>query len=392
MKKILFISGNFKGAISRGSDYRLHYLLESLLGEFEVTWFSIPEKNDKIFFEDHLNLRIIRGENVYKKSNYFLDKLYYFFGNIYPEENKMINTLVEDLTKKNLKDEFDFVFLFYLAKYKFVSLIRQKFPSAKIAIDINDIQFERYKIIEKNRSRVRYWLKFIFFTRYRIDEIKALRITDLIVTLSLNDQLKINKLLPNNKAVLAPIGVDIIGNNFQRQVPPHSILFLGALDISPNIEALSYFIDHLLIRIQEECSNVELIIAGSNPTKEILNLSSKNIKVLGFVENLQDTFKSSRLLIFPHRLPYGSRVKVMEAMANGVPTVIFKESIQGMGIENVTGVSSVSSDDEFIDMTLKLLLNDEFWAFSSKGAYEYSKNNCSNKIVYSKMLNEMKSL
>ena len=214
----------------------------------------------------------------------------------------------------------------------------------------------------------------------------------MVIAISKKDKLRLLQLLTRTNIIFVPIGVNVSNSEHYKLPPSKTLLFLGALDISPNVEALNYFLHVIFPTIIQRIPEVRLLIVGSNPSSEILRLENERIKVLGFVENLNEVFAKTRALIFPYRLPYGSRVKVLEAMANGVPSIIFKQSIQGMELDDAEGVFSVSTDVEFIERTVELLIDDFLWKKSSIGVFNFSRKNFSNEVVYSALLDSIKKL
>ena len=59
----------------------------------------------------------------------------------------------------------------------------------------------------------------------------------------------------------------------------NKIIFYGSLWYEPNLTALFWLIEKVINKVWEKNTNVELIIAGSNPPKKLINLCSKHKKL-----------------------------------------------------------------------------------------------------------------
>jgi GT2 family glycosyltransferase/glycosyltransferase involved in cell wall biosynthesis len=102
------------------------------------------------------------------------------------------------------------------------------------------------------------------------------------------------------------------------------ILFVGAVHglSTPNADSLLWFSKEIFPRIQEKLGgNVRFVIAGSNNTREIFQLASDSIKVLGKQDDLTSLYNRARLFVAPTRFAAGIPLKVIEAAAHGLPTV-----------------------------------------------------------------------
>ena len=76
------------------------------------------------------------------------------------------------------------------------------------------------------------------------------------------------------------------------------------------------------MKLQQAVPEVRLVIAGSNPTKEIIALrADKNVTVTGRVPSLAGILNASRVSIAPMQSGSGMQFKILEAMACGVPVV-----------------------------------------------------------------------
>lgn len=127
----------------------------------------------------------------------------------------------------------------------------------------------------------------------------------------------------SNKVKALPLGIDSIEifDDVIHHNPP-SIVFSGNMNYRPNIDAVLWFNEHCWERLKEAFPDLCWIIAGSNPSREILALKEdRDIKVTGQVSSLTTVISSALLSIAPMQSGSGMQFKILEAMNCGVPVV-----------------------------------------------------------------------
>lgn len=135
-----------------------------------------------------------------------------------------------------------------------------------------------------------------------------------------------------NVSVLThPAGLDISDRRFERE--EKSILFLGAMDRGPNIEAVLYFWKEILPLIRERLPDVKFYIVGSRPAPDVLKLADADEKtvVTGFVDDLEPYYKKAAVFVAPLLTGGGIIVKILDALAAGTPVVTTSIGNEGIG-------------------------------------------------------------
>lgn len=112
------------------------------------------------------------------------------------------------------------------------------------------------------------------------------------------------------------------------------VLFVGGFNHPPNTGAVAWFIKDILPLITQQLPEVEFIVAGANPPKELVALahSLPNIRFTGRVsdEELAALYERARVAVAPLRFGAGVKGKVVEALLKGLPIVTTKIGIQGL--------------------------------------------------------------
>ena len=122
-----------------------------------------------------------------------------------------------------------------------------------------------------------------------------------------------------------------------RNQPPETsnqqpvIVFTGAMDYYANIDGVVWFAKEIFPFVKKEIPGVQFYIVGSNPTKEVLSLSSNNgVTVTGYVPDTREYLNRATLVVVPLRIARGIQNKILEAMAMGIPVVATPEAFEGI--------------------------------------------------------------
>jgi glycosyltransferase involved in cell wall biosynthesis len=124
--------------------------------------------------------------------------------------------------------------------------------------------------------------------------------------------------------------------------------------------------------------NAKLAIVGSNPPAEVLALAGARISVSANVSEarLREHYRASRVAVVPLRYGAGVKLKVVEALREGLPVVT--TSIGAQGLDGLAGVVSIHDDSDGIaDAVCRLLGDDALWIERSTTQVEYAASHYS---------------
>jgi polysaccharide biosynthesis protein PslH len=160
------------------------------------------------------------------------------------------------------------------------------------------------------------------------------------------------------RATIVPITVDIEALRFApaTSAAPR-ILSVATMFYPPNAEGVSWFAREVFPIVRAAVPAAEFTIVGSRPPKNVLALadSVEGISVTGYVEDLDPLVQESTLLVVPVHSGSGMRVKILEALARGLPIV--STSVGAEGIDVVAGEHLLVADEpaDFASAVIHLL-------------------------------------
>jgi GT2 family glycosyltransferase len=151
------------------------------------------------------------------------------------------------------------------------------------------------------------------------------------------------------------------------------ILFVAGFAHMPNRHAVLWFVEHVQPLIRAHVPAVRLIIAGSNPQPDVLALADEAVEVRANVSeaDLRELYRVARVAAVPLRYGAGVKLKVVEALREGLPLVTTSVGAQGLpGLEDVASVCD--EPRAFADAVCRLLIEDDTWTARSAAQVEYA--------------------
>jgi polysaccharide biosynthesis protein PslH len=248
----------------------------------------------------------------------------------------------------------------------YVSVIRATPNRPPIVVDWHNIESELMWRYSDNTS---IWMKKMLARRtarlLQSTEISLLEGCDAHTVASERERQKLLAHCPSANICVVPNGVDTdffsrtyisnLTTNAAAQ-PEQHILFVGSMDYHANIDAVSWFARSIWREISRKRPHLKFVIVGRNPPPAVRELASDRIIVTGSVEDVRPFYASAAAAIVPLRVGSGTRLKILEAMAAGVPVISTNLGAEGLeATHNVdllladSGHDIISAIDQILD-------------------------------------------
>jgi glycosyltransferase involved in cell wall biosynthesis len=168
--------------------------------------------------------------------------------------------------------------------------------------------------------------------------------------------------IPSNlesRISIIPIAVDCTAlHPVRRSSNSPSILTVGTLFYPPNADGVRWFMQQVFPLVRERIPDAHLTVVGPRPPRDLVQAGLSNrpaITVTGYVPDLGPYFESAALMVVPVRVGSGMRVRILEALARGMPVVTTTTGLEG--IDAVNGEHLLVADEplEFAQAVVQLL-------------------------------------
>lgn len=123
------------------------------------------------------------------------------------------------------------------------------------------------------------------------------------------------------------------------------VFFHGLYSHFPNRESMELIKKYIAPKFEDDDRILFLMCGSRAPEYEL-----KNVKSIGFIDNLEELLSIVDIAIIPLRKGAGTKLKIFDYMSFGIPIITTKKGIEGIEAENLKQVIIVNEvDNEFID-------------------------------------------
>jgi sugar transferase (PEP-CTERM/EpsH1 system associated) len=144
--------------------------------------------------------------------------------------------------------------------------------------------------------------------------------------------------------------------------PPgeQAIVFTGAMDYWPNVDAVVWFTAEVLPALRAQRPAIRFVIVGRNPAPAVQALASEHVRVTGTVEDVRPYLQHAAVVVAPMRLARGVQNKVLEAMAMARPVVAASDCVAAIDtVDRPSGLAAASTAQDYVHQIDALLASPE---------------------------------
>lgn len=136
-----------------------------------------------------------------------------------------------------------------------------------------------------------------------------------------------------------------------------AIVFTGAMDYWPNVDAVRWFNADILPLLREKWPQLRFYIVGRSPDAAVKSLSSDSVIVTGTVPDVRPYLQYADVVVAPLRLARGIQNKILEAMAMSRPVVASGACVAAIQAKGQTEIVSAESAQDYAFAISELLSN-----------------------------------
>lgn len=206
-------------------------------------------------------------------------------------------------------------------------------------------------------ARLDRWISKIEHVKMARFEPAQVRRFHRVLAVSDVDRSAMREMIDPERITVIPTGVDLDTYNYDRNLQPEGplVVFAGAMDWAPNIDAVEYFCHDIWPDILKEVPEARFRIVGRKPHSRVQNLASASIEVTGTVPSVVDHLRDAAVLVVPLRIGGGTRIKIYEGMAMGKATVSTRLGAEGLDVHDGKDILLADDPQHFAEHVVTLL-------------------------------------
>jgi sugar transferase (PEP-CTERM/EpsH1 system associated) len=221
-------------------------------------------------------------------------------------------------------------------------------------VDSDACKWKQFARVKSRPARWLYGYEASHLTRFEVDLVRSF---DYSVFVSRREagHLQAADLREKVHFVQNGIDLDYFRSDRAAQSLPN-IIFVGAMDYFPNIDAATYFAREVLPIVRRSNGDARFLIVGSHPGHEVRRLADlPGVTVTGTVDDVRSFLAQARVAVVPIRISQGIQNKILEALAAGLPVVTTPSAASGLTTQEELPLAVAKSPEEFARSVIEFL-------------------------------------
>lgn len=185
------------------------------------------------------------------------------------------------------------------------------------------------------------------------------RDVDAVLAVSDEDRAALQDVIGDEAAIsVVPIAVDCDEVAIvRRQADAARLVHVGTMFWPPNADAVQWFVECVYPRIRAARPQVGFDVVGADPPRAVRDLArlGSGVQVTGYVADPTPYLERAAAMVVPVRAGSGMRVKILNALAQGVPVVTTTVGCEGIAVTSGVHLLIADTAEEFAAATLRLL-------------------------------------
>lgn len=359
MKKVVMLTSRFPYPLERGDKLRIYHHIRLLADRYDIYLFSLSDKPVSEKEEAHLKSFCKEVHIQYvRKGDILVELLKGIFSRLPFQVHYFLRSEIkQDFQSKIRAIKPDVVYCQLLRMAAYADEL--PFPKALDYMDTFSLGMKRR--IQNSPWWQRPLLR-IELARLINYEQRIFPLFNAHSIISKQDK----EALPlddSSTIITIPNGVD---TEFFRPdptvIPDSEIVFVGNMGYFPNVEAAKILAREILPGVKKVIP-AGLLLAGARPATEVKLLEAEpDVSLTGWLDDIRDGYRSGKVFVAPLFAGSGQQNKILEAMSMGIPCVVTKIVNEAIGGTHGKNLFVAESIQEFIDLTIRLLQDEELRA------------------------------
>jgi polysaccharide biosynthesis protein PslH len=264
-----------------------------------------------------------------------------------PVLNYSSKTMATAALELALASHYDLVHLDSIHMAKYLETIRPAIANPRVVYNWHNIESElmrRYSETTASGAR-RLYARYTSATLATLES-KLLASSFGHVVCSQREKDQLTRIAPSARIAIVENGVDTAYFRQSADGPRNWLVFVGLMNYHANFEAIISFARTVWPGISARFPELGLRVVGAQPVPGVLALREiPRVQVTGTVTDVRPYYANALAAIVPLRTGGGTRLKILEAMAAGVPVISTTFGAEGLNIQPDSNILMADGDD-----------------------------------------------
>ena len=201
-----------------------------------------------------------------------------------------------------------------------------------VVMDLVDVDSDKWAQYGTHSRGALRWLYETEGRRLQAVEADIARWADRCILATRAEETLLKSFAPWARTEVIPNGIDLeYFRPAEAEAGPPGIIFTGAMDYLPNVDAVKYFCQDILPLVRRAIPDIPFYIVGLNPHADVQRLAEiPGVVVTGRVPDVRPYYSRASVCVAPLRMGRGVQNKVLQAMAMGLPVIASPAAHRGL--------------------------------------------------------------
>ncbi|NOZ70978.1 MAG: glycosyltransferase [Chloroflexi bacterium] len=281
----------------------------------------------------------------------------------------------------------------YLAQY---ALSHPRLPNILITHDIFSVALARRATVQQGHKQRYLQRQARLWQRYERSIYAA---CDSVAAMSQADATIIRQRADNANIVILPNGVDTEALPFKEtRSRPRRLIFVGSPTHEPNLDAACWLLTEIWPVLHRRYPQLQLTLVNLDHPR-VRACMQPGVTLSGRLPELAAVYREADIALVPLRAGSGTRLKILEAFASGLPVVSTGVGYEGLEVEPGVHLLAAETAADFVSQIENLLVNENHRRLLAKNArqlveerYDWQHITHLYEIAYQQLLLQKKSI
>jgi glycosyltransferase involved in cell wall biosynthesis len=290
-----------------------------------------------------------------------------------------INKLEEILSNS----QFDIIFVESLFLSSYAPIIRAH-SNAKIILRAHNVEHSIWEgLADEAPKGLKKWYLYKLAAQLKKYESTKVNGLDALITITDEDADTFRNLGATLPIHTAPFGMDFSSSVDASTKEVNHVFHFGSMDWKPNIQGVEWLTQEVWPIVRRSIIDAKLILAGRNMPDSFRSDPGKGIEVLGEIKSASEFFKRPGIMTIPIHSGSGMRVKAIEGMSAGLPTVSTTIGVCGLDLAHGKHALIADSAEDFSTALIDLLRDTELANQLAISGKNHIQKKFSNRLIIS---------